>query len=144
MHSSLIRPLHFPHTQTVSPGIQNLSVITSSDEAGREDRLSISAGSSSGGSDSGRRISLGAKEADLTSQVAGLKTLLARKNAELESLKTKADEGVEAIKSEKVLKERTEKAEKERDEIKARVRDLEVRSGRAATRIELGYGTCRH
>lgn len=84
-------------------------------------------GSGSGdGSDAGKRISLGSKETDLTSQVAGLKTLLARKNAELETLKQKADEGIEAVKSEKVLRERLEKAEKERDEIKAGLDSLQV------------------
>jgi len=43
----------------------------------------------------GRRLSMGGREGDLTTQVNGLKTLLHKKNLQLESLKGKVEEGRE-------------------------------------------------
>jgi len=45
------------------------------------------------GAREGRRLSIGGREGDLTTQVNGLKTLLHKKNLELENLKGKVEEG---------------------------------------------------
>lgn len=61
--------------------------------------------------DMGRRISLGGREGDLSSQVNGLRMLLDRKNTELEALRARAEEGQAALQAGDGLRARAEAAE---------------------------------
>ena len=84
---------------TISANSGNSHSSSSSSSIPSHGRMSMSGrlsfiGGKEGGRE-GRRLSMGGREGDLTTQVNGLKTLLHKKNLELETMKGKVEEGRE-------------------------------------------------